>query len=386
MMHSSAVPAGRRALPLWFRAGLVVLVSRLVLLAVYWYWKNTVGSDDGPFTALFQWDSGWYTNVAENGYIGEAGIVSDGQASWAFFPLVPLLEGFFTRLTGLPIRAVGVLMNSLLLYLITWWGARYILRLDLGAKQATAFMLLVNFGPYNVYYSTLYTEAAFVLLVCLTLYCLQTRHWLLMGVFGALAGATRNTGIFLAFAVPLWCLLAYVEQPDPLHKKGVKDFVCWVLQKPCLILGTFLMPMGFFLYMRYLDHLLGDGMAFMHVQYAWEKAVGNPFLELWKGLLDIGSESFIQATCTLLCLYLFVHQAMRRRPEAVVTLLFILVPLSTTVIGMTRYVLCSFPILLEASHLLCQKSRLSRVFWAFFLFAFGVGTTLKWFEGAQVMI
>lgn len=85
MMHSSAVPAERRALPLWFRAGLIVLVSRLVLLAIYWYWKNTVGSDDGPFTALFQWDSGWYTSVAENGYIGEAGIVSDGQASWAFF-------------------------------------------------------------------------------------------------------------------------------------------------------------------------------------------------------------------------------------------------------------------------------------------------------------
>lgn len=386
MMTATGSLCSRRRLPLWLKAGLIVLVSRMVLLGVYWYWKNEVGSDAGPFTALFHWDAGWYTSIAENGYRGESAVSVNGQAPWAFFPVVPLLEGGLIRLTGLPIRVIGVLMNTVFLYLITWLGGRYALKLDLGEKQATAFMLLVNFGPYNVYYSTLYTEAAFVLLVCLGLYCLQTRRWLLMGLFGALASATRNTGIFVVLAVPVWCLLTYLNQKEPVRKKSVPDFILWVLQQPRLILGTFLMPMGFFLYMHYLDRLLGDGMAFMHVQFAWGKGVGNPALNLWNGLLDIGTDNFFQAVCTMVCVYLFVHQALRRRPEAILSFLFILIPLSTTVAGMTRYLLCSFPILLEASGVLSRKSKLSLVFWAVFLFAFGIGTTLKWFEGAQIII
>lgn len=386
MMTISKPLSNRRPMPLWLQAGLIVFASRMLLFAMYWYWKNEAGSDAGLFTALFQWDAGWYASIAENGYKGETAIAANGQASWAFFPLVPSLEGFFTRLTGLPIRVVGALMNTGFLYLITWLGGNYALKLDLGGNQAIIFMLLVNFGPYNVYYSTMYTEAAFVLLVCLTLYCLQTRHWLLMGVFGALASATRNTGIFLVFAVPVWCVVTYLNQKEPEQKKSVKDFILWVLQKPCLILGTFLMPMGFFLYMHYLDGLVGDGMAFMHVQYAWGRNVGNPLLNLWDGLMDIGTYGFFQAVCTLVCLYLTVHQALRRRPEAILSLLFIMVPLSTALMGMTRYGLCSFPLLLEASGVLSQKSRLSKLFWAVFLFAFGLGTTLKWFEGDVMMI
>lgn len=371
-------------LPLWIEAAIIVMLSRLVLFAVYWYWKTSTGNTEGFFTALYNWDCGWYESIVKNGYQTEQDI--GGQANWAFFPLVPMLEGILSRLTALPPGIVGPWMNMLALYLITWWGACYIQRLDVGQKQAAAFMLLINFGPYNVYYSTMYTEAMFVLLVGLTLYCLQTEHWLLMGLFGALAGATRNTGIFLVFSVPVWCLLTYLGRKDIHHKRNVKDFILWVLQKPRLILGTFLMPMGFFLYVQHLNKLIGDGLAFMHVQFAWGKEVGNPVLNIWNGLMDIGTENFFQAVCTLICIYLLVHQALRRRPEAIITFLFIFIPLSTTVSGMTRYVLCSFPILLEAALVLSKKERLAKYFWGTFLFVFGLATSLKWFEAANIMM
>lgn len=386
MINSSRLSSLRRPLPLWFTAAVLVLVSRLLLFALYLQWKRSSGSDDGFFTALYHWDAGWYASIVSNGYGGEAGLAANAQARWAFFPLVPLLDTIVTHLTGLKLQVAGVLLNTVFLYLITLFGAKYMRELDCGPGQALIFMLLVNFGPYNVYYSTLYTEAAFVLLVCLALYCLQTRHWLLMGLFGALASATRNTGIFLVFAVALWCLLTYLDQKEPPRKKGVKDFVLWVLQKPRLILGTFLIPMGLFLYMHYLDGLLGDGMAFVHVQYAWGRVVGNPITHLYKALLDIGSGDFFLGVCTLVCLYLCARQIVRRRPEAILSLLFIVIPLSTSIAGMTRYTLCSFPILVEASHELSCKSRLSKAFWALFLLIFGVGTSLKWFQAAQIMI
>lgn len=375
-----------KKLPLWLTAGLIVLASRIFLFAIYWYWKNRTGSDDGFFTSLFHWDSGWYSAIAMDGYSMDAPIGSDGQAKWAFFPLVPLLEGLVTRLTGLPIRVAAVLLNSVFLYLLTWLGAHYIIALDTGWRQALVFMLLLNFGPYNVYYSTLYTEVCFGLLICLALYGLQRRHWLLMGLCGALASATRNTGIFLVFAVPVWCVLSYLREEDPLHKKSVPGLIRWVLNKPVLILGTFLMPLGLFTYMHYLYNGLGDGMAFMHVQWGWGKEVGNPLEHLCRGLIDIGSEGFFQASCTMLVLYLFLHQLLRRRTEAVLTILFILVPLSTSITGMTRYTLCSFPVLLEASHVLQKKEWPAKLVWTAYLMAFGVGTAWQWFEGNVVMI
>ena len=373
-------------LPLWLVAGLIVLVSRLLLFAIYWYWKQQTGSDNGLFSSLMQWDCGWYSSIAENGYGSEATIHSDGQAPWAFFPLVPWLEGMLTRLTGLPIRVAGSLLNTCALYLITWLGGRYVLDLDSGPAQAMTFMLFVNFGPYNVYYSTLYTEAFFVLLTCLTLYCLQKQHWLLMGVFGALASATRNTGIFLVFAVPVWCIASYLRQSKAPARPSLSGFLRWIVQKPRLILGTFLMPMGFFLYMRFLTGLLGDGLAFMHVQYAWGRSVGNPLVILYNSLISIGSETFFQGVCTLVVLYLCVRQILRRRVEGVLSLLFLFIPLSTSVFGMTRYTLCSFPVLLEISDTLSRKNRLAQIFWSLFLLVFGIGTTLQWLMSSSVMM
>lgn len=374
-----------KKIPLWLLAGLIVLASRILLFAIFWYWKNKTGSDNGLFSSLLRWDSGWYANVAENGYGSEAGIGYNGQASWAFFPLVPLLERFATRLTGLPIRVAGVLLNSVFLYLLTWLGARYIIELDNGWRQALVFMLFLNFGPYNVYYSTLYTEVFFGLLICLALYSLQRRRWVLMGLCGAMASATRNTGVFIVFAVPVWCIQQYLREEDPLHKKSLPGLIRWVAQKPRLILGTFLMPLGLFVYMQYLYLHLGDGLAFMNVQWAWGKVVGNPIKNLWQGLINIGTYDFFQATCTMVVLYLLLHQVLRRRLETVLTTLFILIPLSTTVGGMTRYTLCSFPVLLELSYVLQKKERLAKLIWAIYLGIFGVATTWQWFQVNWVM-
>ena len=73
-----------KTIPLWLTAGLIVLASRILLFAVYWYWKNEFGSDNGFFRSLMQWDCGWYSAIAENGYGTEEDIQPDGQARWAF--------------------------------------------------------------------------------------------------------------------------------------------------------------------------------------------------------------------------------------------------------------------------------------------------------------
>ena len=144
--------------------------------------------------------------------------------------------------------------------------------------------------------------------------------------------------------------------------------------------------MGFFLYMRDLDGLVGDGMAFLHVEKAWGRTPGNPLEHLFQGLLALDSPDFILAVFALVALYLSLRQIMRRRPEGVLSLLFVLIPLSTSVAGMARYTVCSFPILMETSNALKEKSTLEKIMWAIFLFILGIAGTLKWFYGAVVMI
>ena len=370
-------------IPLCLIALIVVVASRLVLAAVYWYWKNETGSDQGLFSALFQWDCGWYSTIVENGYPTDDSLAMNGQASWAFFPLVHLLERLVCQVTGLPLRVAGSLMNTGFLFLLTWLGAKFCIELDGGRQQAIIFMLLLNFGHYNFIYSTLYTEACFAFLLCAALYCMYKKHWILMGICGALLSATRNLGIFLVFVIPFYCLQQYFAQKET---RSIRGLFAWLFERPALILGTCLIPMGFFLYMRYLDGLVGDGMAFLHVEKAWGRTPGNPLEHLFQGLLALDSPDFILAVFALVALYLSLRQIMRRRPEGVLSLLFVLIPLSTSVAGMARYTVCSFPILMETSNALKEKSTLEKIMWAIFLFILGIAGTLKWFYGAVVMI
>ena len=365
---------------------IIVLLSRFAIFGAYWQWKTATGSDFGIFRALMQWDCGWYSSIAEVGYATEEMVDVSGQANWAFFPLVPMLERFLSSVTGLPIRVAGVCMNTAFLYLLTVISGKFCIEYDSGSwEQALILMLLINFGPYNIYYSTLYTECLFALLLCTTLYCLYKKYWFLMGVFGALLSSTRNTGIFIVFVIPAYCAKCYFSAQEG-KCKSVFGFFRWIYERPKLILGTCLMPMGFFLYMLFLDTLIGDGMAFMTVQYAWGRSVGNALLNLWNGLLVIGTDSYFHAVCTVIALYLAIRQILRKRPVGVLSLIFVLVPLSTSVYGMARYTLCSFPILLEASHAIFQKKRFEQCAWGMFLAALGVATSYWWFRGSIMLM
>lgn len=382
MKKVAASRENRTRLPLWLAALGIVVLSRLLLFAIYWYWKNDVGSTDGIFRALYQWDSGWYGSIAENGYVGEAAIHSSGEAPWAFFPLVPLAEGALARLTHLPVRVAGVLFNTVVLYSLTLLGGLFCKEVDEGSGQALAFMLLLNFGPYNVYYSTLYTEGCFALLLCAALYCMYKRHWLLMGVCGALLSATRNTGIFLVLVIPFYCLSQYFQEEK---RRSLPGFCGWLLGRPRLILGTFMMPMGFFLFVRYLTALLGDGLAFMRAQYAWGRQVGNPFAALVLGITNIGSMDFYVAACGVLALYLGLRRLHRRRPDGLLALVFLLIPLSTGLTSLTRYVMCSFLVVAEAAAVLAEKDWLAKLVSAAFLLTWGIGTSYAWFQGLVTM-
>lgn len=375
------------ALPLWAQALGIVVLSRLFVVMLYLVWQRHYGESATLFEALFRYDCAYYKEIAQSGYIGEAvAHLGSGQAHWAFFPLAPLLEGIAARLTGLDVSVAGVLLNTVFLYLLTWLSGSYAVRYAGGERSALLIMLLFNFGPYNIYYSTLYTEALFTLLVCAFLYCMRRGWWIRMGLCGALAGAARSLGVFLVFAVAVFCIQQYLSHCRASKEKPkFLDFVLTVLRQPRLILGTCLVPLGFFCYMAYLDRLLGDGMALVHVQIGWSREPGNPLLILLSGLNTLGANEFYFALWTLAALYLCCHLALRKSADAVPGFLFVLIPLSTSILCMPRYVACSFPIVEEEAVVLLEKKPLEKGFWYIFLLLLGVITTWQWFCNAPVM-
>lgn len=370
-----------------------VAASRLFIFAFYCLWARRAGVEQGFFAMLYQWDSGPYGSIAAGGYPSVENFAFGngftGVELCAFFPLVPVLEGLLYRL-GVPLMVTGPLLNTAALYLLTWLGARYLQDTGGDGQAAWLLMLLLNFGPYNIYYSTMYTEAVFALLVCLFLRCMRKKQWLRMGLCGALASAARNLGVFLAVVVFVYSIGLYLQDAKQRQARPSLTKYCrTVLGDEKLVAGVCLIPLGLFAYMAYLWRLLGDPLAFTHVQIAWSNMNGalleNPLHLLWSNMLNIGSDRFYMALWGALALWLCVSQLCRRRIESVFSLIAVLVPMTVRVASMPRYVMCTFTVVLEMALLLRGARRVDKICIGGFLLVMGLLTTRAWFAGQAIM-
>ena len=69
--------------------------------------------------------------------------------------------------------------------------------LDVDEEQAERSVYLSAIFPFAFFYGVVYTEATFLLLVLAAFYLFRQRWWILGGVFGGLATATRVNGILI---------------------------------------------------------------------------------------------------------------------------------------------------------------------------------------------
>lgn len=202
------VLAGRTQERWWLVPLVIALTSRAVgcLLVI------AVG---GPTWPLFTdppalgpatlWDGAWYLEIARFGYhaapVAQAPV--GGYYDFAFWPAWPALLGGALRVVPLPPDLVaGLLANGLSIIAIVLWARVLERAFDVSiARYATAF---VAFSPSAFVLSMGYSEPLF--LVIGALFFLAAEASLARPVLGALAQATRLTGLALgATALPtLW--------------------------------------------------------------------------------------------------------------------------------------------------------------------------------------
>jgi hypothetical protein len=152
--------------------------------------------------AFTRYDAGWYYQIAANGYrfvVGGPAVGMGKPGKIAFFPVYPLLMRYVGRLFGhapadLYLGGIAVSWMAFALALI---AVTALARLDLPERRAERAALLVAVFPFAFFYGMVYTEALFLLFTVVSFYGFRTRRWILGGICGGLATATRVNGILM---------------------------------------------------------------------------------------------------------------------------------------------------------------------------------------------
>jgi hypothetical protein len=144
---------------------------------------------------FFHWDADAYGYIAHHGYALGAGGVEAEVIRVAWFPFYPLL----IWLSGgsdwamIIIPNVSFFLALALLYVIA------LKRMD--SDRARLALWLVALGPAAMFFSYPYTESVFLLCSVAAFALMESGRWLLAGLAGMGAAATRFPGVLIAAAL-----------------------------------------------------------------------------------------------------------------------------------------------------------------------------------------
>ncbi|MGH9871900.1 MAG: mannosyltransferase family protein [Pyrinomonadaceae bacterium] len=278
-------------------------------------------------------DVNWYKSIATGGYEREA-FENTRHHNWAFFPLFPLLWRAASWLTG-ELLLTGMLLSNLffLFALILLHKTALAFGLETAAADRTIFYLAIF--PVSYFFALPLTESLFLLLTTGSLLSAKRERWWLAGLLGALASATRSTGVLLlpALAVLYW--------------QTYRHF--WPPRKSILALA--LIPAGLVSFMIYLHTITGNALAFKDALSTWGRTTGfflTPLLAYLRRpwvIVEPWNPNFLNfgaATITIICGVVLL----RRRAYALAcySLLAAFVALSSVLLqSQARYAMVVFP-------------------------------------------
>ena len=215
-----------------------------------------------------RWDSVHFQTIAAQGYVRED--------LAAFFPLYPLLA----RVAGWATTSLllGGLLVSLAAFLAGLYAVHRLAELELGPEAARRTVWLVAFFPAAVFFSAFYTEALFLALTAGAMYLARTGRFAQACLLGALASATRNTGVLVAVPIALLYLYGPREEetpPTPGRSRRARIRPRFPVRADFLWLLA--VPLGLIAYSAFQWVKFDDPLATWHVQTFWSRGFHGPF-------------------------------------------------------------------------------------------------------------
>lgn len=237
---------------------LLVTYVGVVLLTVPKY-SSTPTYFHTLLLAWNHWDASNYVRIAQYGY--------QYVPDLAFFPLYPACIWLISHVVG-DYLLVGMLLSNLALL-----GALvilYQLALDIAGEQAARRTLLyLCIFPTAFYLFAAYNESFFLLFSAGAFLAMRRQRWLVAGMLGALAAATRSAGILLV--LPYLCEWWFSR-----NKNESTRLSLWLLK----LVPICLIPVGLLLYSYYCLRTTGNPLMFAAVQTHWDRHTEWP----WQGI------------------------------------------------------------------------------------------------------
>ena len=299
----------------------------------YLGWKPDFYPTNPLLWCWANFDGVHYLNIAQGGY---------GLYQQAFFPLYP----YFLRWLA-PVFSKDYLLSGLFISHLAFIACLYLLyklvKLDFKERIAKRSILYLLLFPTSFYFGSVYTESLFLALVLSSFYTARRKKWLIAGILGAFASATKFVGIFLFPAL----LIEWYQSRRESKNEDIKSFL------PLLFIGF-----GLLFYMWYLQKTTGDPLYFIHVQpfFGAERTGGRiillyqVFWRYFKMILTTKADVLYFAVWTellasilFLALSVFAYLRLRFSYFVFMVLAYITPTLSGTLSSMPRYVLTLFP-------------------------------------------
>ena len=273
----------------------IVVVTRLAVLLVGYLAVASVGyapgappirvSDNEAANLPLRWDTGWYLNIALEGYQWSPDI--DGQQNIAFFPGYPVLTRGVATLIGAQSISRGQLDRpprlammrfqqryiaaAMLITVVGFgWGMVFLYQLareHLDPEATRASLLLLATYPFAVFFSAAYTESLMLLAVVAAFYHFRHEKWIAAAGWGLLAGLTRPNGFLLAGP------LAVIGLRQLLARRAAAQAGDRLVRHALIAAGVAAMPLvGTMIYSGFIYSLTGDPLAWREAHTAWGRS------------------------------------------------------------------------------------------------------------------
>jgi Gpi18-like mannosyltransferase len=235
------------------------------------------------------------------------------------------------KITGLGFVEIGFIFSIILSLILFIFFYRFsVIILDDMEQAFWATLLLIVF-PYHFYYSMLYTESLFLVLLLLSFYAIEKEYWIVFIISSSLLVITRAQGIVMG--LPLFIYL--------LEKTKKED----ILSSPTFFKTSLFsfMLIVYIAYGIYLKHMTGEYFAFTVAGKGWGRPLSfNPIGGLF-------TEDFWRAYVLSAYSIIFIIIAILSYKKVKVGFLLVMIfgialPLATcTTNAMPRYISVLFP-------------------------------------------
>ncbi|QSO47168.1 GtrA family protein [Alicyclobacillus mengziensis] len=212
-------------------------------------------------TGYSHWDSGWYTEIAQHGYVT--------LKQTAFWPMYPWMMSMVHMVTHLSYAASGILI-SLICFLIALFLLGLLVTRNFGYPVSVATMALYAFFPTSYYFDSVYTESLFVAFLIGAVYAANSGYFAFANVLAAFGTLTRNTGIVV-------CVILLAEYLR--HRNMDLRFWRgeWWRRLNWSVLWLLLSPVALLLFSFYMKSRFGQLFPFLKAEKMWYRQYMSPW-------------------------------------------------------------------------------------------------------------